>query len=481
MSDELENQQALFGSRVRMNSIEAFHLHSSSDSWPNCITSRHHFRGSIDIDLAKQAWLHCLSRQKRAAWQINLRGWPNWKVVDDQKQVEQRAESSFHEVIVDQWPDCETKFELPNVNDRGLPQVGVLDGSGFGMWCIRSASNDRFTLMVSGDHAFADGTGALTTVRDWMTTYHNLIHDQPINRGLVKLDWERWKKRSELGLFKWSFLKFLPCQAIGLFGATKFVLRRFSTIDAQNESRQTYRSPGIIGQSVDPEMVAELNDRAERLSVSTNSLLMTILFRTMNRIGNIVDDDNSPNSKWSDRKWIRLVLPISIRSISDRKLPCANRASLVQVERTAEQVADADAAAQSIDREVRIIMGFKLDYVFLIAIRMLSIVPALLKWVSRNQKSRGTVVFTNLGDPFRKTRTCNFRDVGNLKLVDYDFCGPIRHGTPINFAWSTSRPTINSESETHARVTLHFDRKVVSHVAAHSILQTFMKELQDVV
>ena len=479
MSEKVE-QQPEFGSGVRMTSNEAFHLHSSSERWPNCITSRHHFRGPIDIELAKQAWLHCLIRQKAATWEVNDRGRPSWIVITGQKKYEQRAEASFHEVVVDQWPECETDFELPYVNERGLPKARVIAGLGFGMWCIRSANNDRTTLIVSGDHAFADGTGALLTVRDWMTAYHNLVNDQPIGRGLVKLDWERWKKRSKLGLFKWSFLKFLPCQAIGLFGATKFVLRKFSTIDPTEESQSTFRSPGILGHTIAPELLAELTDRAERLSVSVNSLLMTILFRAMKKIGTIVDADTSPNSKWSDRKWIRLVLPISIRTIADRKLPCANKASLVQIERTFEQVADADAAAQSIDREIRIIMGSKLDYVFLTAIRMLSVVPALLKWVSRNQKSRGTAVFTNLGDPFRKTRTCNFRDVGDLKLIEHDFCGPIRCGTPINFAWSTSRPEIDGESKTQGRVTLHFDRKLVSHTAAQSILQAFIKELQEV-
>lgn len=468
-----------------MTSIEAFHLHSSSKEWPNCITGRFHFSGLIDVDLAKQAWLHCLSRQKFAAWPVDTRGRPKWKATNVDGRLERLAASTFFEVPNDDfnWPDCETKHQLPNVNGRGLPQIDVSNDSGFGLWCVRSEQRNRTTIFFSAEHVLGDGAGALGFAREFMVVYHNLVNKEDINRGLVKFDWSLWKSRSTLGLFTWSFLKFLPCQAIGLFGATKFVFRKFSTIEPAEKPRMPVNlgSPGMIGRTISPRLLEELNERSERLGVSPNSLLMTVLFRAMKHVRDAVDSNTSPTSKWSERKWIRLVLPISIRSLSDRKLPCTNKASLVQIERTLEQVSNADAAAQGIDREVRIIMGFKLDYVFLIAIRMLSAFPALLRFVAGNQKSRGTAVFTNLGEPFRKTRTCNFRTVGNVELIDYDLCGPIRCGTPINFSWLTFRRLDEGELKVHGRISLHFDRSIVSQSAAESILHAFVNELQNVV
>jgi len=481
VADKNDQQEAEFGSRVRMSSIEAFHLHSGNEEWPNCITGRFHFDGLIDVDLAKRAWFHALSRQKFAAWLVDARGRPSWKVSTDEGRLEQLADSLFHEVTVYQSPKCETGHELPCVNSRGLPAIDASRDAGYEMWCVRATKYNRTTLFFSADHALGDGAGALGFAREFMIIYHNLFNEKDIDRGLVKFDWHRWKTRSKLGLFKWSFLKFLPCQAIGLFGAAKFVLRKFSTVDPDEKPRKTeYKSPGMIGRTISPQLLDELNDRSERLGVSPNSLLMTILFRAMKQVQKAVDANTSPTSKWSERKWIRLVLPISIRSLADRKLPCTNRASLVQIERTREQVANADGAAQSIDREVRIIMGFKLDLVFLIAIRMLSIVPSLLRFVAGNQKSRGTAVFTNLGEPFRKSRACDFRTVGNVQLVDYDLCGPIRKGTPINFSWLTFRRPVEDQLKVHARASLHFDRSIISHEAAQSILQAFVKELQDV-
>jgi hypothetical protein len=125
-------------------------------------------------------------------------------------------------------------------------------------------------------------------------------------------------------------------------------------------------------------------------------------------------------------------------------------------------------------------MGFKLDRVFLIAIKMLSLLPWVLKIVSSNQKSRGTAVFTNLGEPFRKTRACNFREVGNLKLANYDLCGPIRSGTPLNIVWSTFRQEVNEELRLHGRISINFDRHVFSDQDAKLILDHFISELKDV-
>jgi len=478
VAEDSDQPEIEFGSRVRMTSIEAFHLQSGCEQWPNCITGRFHFNGLIDIRLAKQAWIHCLSRQRFTAWRVEPRGYPHWKVVRDDGRLKELAESLFHEQTVDHWPDCETEQSFPGMNHRGLPAIDAVKDKGFAMWCVRSTNDNRTTVLFSADHTIGDGAGALDFARQWMMVYHNLVSGKDINRGLVKFDWQRWKSRSKLGLFKWSFLKFLPCQAIGLFGATKFVLRKFSTIEPADHFEQEFDSPGMIGQTISPNLLHEVNDRAERLGVSVNSLLMTVLFRSMKKIKASIEADAS--SDWCERKWIRLLLPISIRRLADRKLPCTNKASIVQIERTIEQVSNADAAAQSIDREVRIIMGFKLDYVFLIAIRMLSVIPAALRFIAGNQKSRGTAVFTNLGEPFRKTRTCDFQTVGNLELVDYDLCGPIRNGTPINFSWLTFRRLMDGKRVAHGRVSLHYDRSFVSHDCAQAMLQVFVKELQDV-
>ena len=476
-----DQQEPEFASRIRMSSIESFHFYSSNSEWPNSVISRCHFHGSVDMELAKGAWQHILRRQKVSTWTLKdaaLR--PTWSVNDGKERLPELAKESFHEVMIEKWPKDESTFQLPGFNERGLPKIAARDHVGFGLWCVHSKNENRATLFFACDHSLADGVAGMAVVREWMLAYNSLCNGADIDRGLPKFDWERWKKRSRLGLLSWSFLKFIPCQAIGLFGATKFIFRKFSTIEPKENHQpvDSEPSPGIAGRTISPEILRDLNDRAERLSVSENSLLLTIALRAMKRIRELAEADD--HCDWAERKWIRLVLPIGIRRIADRKLPCTNKTSLVQIERTFDQVANADGAAQSIDREVRIIMGFKLDHVFLIAIRLLSMIPPMLRFAATNQKSRGTAVFTNLGEPFRKTRACNFRDVGGLEFQDFDVCGPLRSGTPINIAWSTFKRNVGDELKTHGRVSLHFDRQLISDQLGTAIVDAFEKELRDV-
>ena len=478
-----------FGKHPRLRSIEAFHLFSSVEPWPNCVTSRHRFQGTIDIELAKQAWQHCVARQHHSTWPIQGRSRKTWNTSpESRKPIGEVAEQSFREVLVDHWPENEADTELPNFNERGLPQIDVESGTGFGLWCIHSRSDDRVTLLFVAHHTLADGVAAIAFVRQWMSAYHNLCQNEPIDRGLPKLDWERWKSRSKLGLLKWSFLKFLPCQVIGLFGASKFIFRKFSTLEPAptDAIRNNVSAPGIAGRTFSPQIVAELKDRSQRLNVSTNSLLMTILFRALEHVKQQVSVGDFQHCQWAERKWIRLILPIATRGLADRKLPLANKSSIVQIERTFDQVRDADGAAQSLEREIRIIIGFKLEQIFLILIRAASLFPWLLRKVSTNSKSRGTAVFTNLGEPFRKTRSCNFRQLGDLKLVDFDLWGPIRSGTPLNVIWSLSRQdpsAVDSADEGKAilgRLSVHFDRALLSPQEADIVLDAFERELVEV-
>lgn len=474
----------LFGERVRLKSIESFHLHSSLEAWPNCVISRYRFKGQINSEVAKQAWQHCLARQHHMTWPIEGSSRKAWSTnPSSRRPISEVAANTFHDLVVDEWPEDETDFNLASVNERGLPRIDIESGSGFGLWCIRSESDDRSCLLFAAHHALADGLAAIGFVRQWMTAYHNLCRGEEIDRGLPTLDWQRWESRNKLGLLKWPFLKFLPCQAIGLFGASKFIFRKFSTIEATDSAPATASSPGITGRTFSPQIVAELKDRSQRLNVSTNSLLMTILFRTFEHVERQMNDGEFQSCRWKSRKWIRLILPIGTRVLADRNLPCANKASIVQIERSFDQVRDADGASQSIEREIRTIIGFKLEHIFLTLMRAASLFPWLLRRISTNAKSRGTAVFTNLGEPFRKTRNCNFREIGDLERVDFDLCGPIRSGTPLNVIWSLARRTDNKPqgseraSEIHGRLSLHFDRGMFSAPEANLILNAFEREL----
>ena len=70
--------------------------------------------------------------------------------------------------------------------------------------------------------------------------------------------------------------------------------------------------------------------------------------------------------------------------------------------------------------------------------------------------------------------------MGNLELCEYDLCGPIRSGTPINFSWSNFRQSVGDDLKIHGRVSLHYDRRIIDSETAQAILQALVKEVEDV-
>jgi NRPS condensation-like uncharacterized protein len=449
-----------------MTSIEAFHLYSSTDQWPNVITSRHRFSGPFHESNARAAWEHCVSRQKFAAWKFksNQRR-PGWDTSDELRTpFSELAESSFHLQSLSQLPESELDLNLEGFSERGIANLDLEEGA-FGIWCVTSPKETLIIFAVH--HALADGPGGIVFIRDWFTAYHNLCHGRDVSVGLGKLDWQRWKNRNRLGLLTLSFLKRLPFQWIAVFGATKFLFRKFKTLHGSTPKPvpTIHASPGVAGRWVDANTVERLNDHAQRVGISSNSLLMTMAFRAIDKV-----------AESDGQRWLRIVLPINIREYADRRLPVANRASLVQIDRTKEQVADLSSGAFSIDREVRIIIGCKLDRAFLIAIRLLSASHWLMKRSALKAMSRGTIVFTNLSEPFRKCRACDFSNVGQMKLQDFDMCGPVRSGTPINFAWQLHRASDADDKRPRGRITVHFDRNVISPSDANGFLDAFEKE-----
>ena len=464
-----------FRGSIPLSSIEQFHLYDSSEEFPNAITGKFHFRGTLNRELALEAWRVMLKRQRIGMWPIVEKS--SGLVFEPDRETEQSAneiiESTFHWQDVANWPNDERDFDLTQTNDAGIPMLDMLDSTGYGIWCL--VGDGVVTIVLSVHHAYTDGPGGVIIIRDWMTIYHNLVNGRPSTKGLGRLDFSKWRVRNKLGLLSWNYLKTLPMQWIALFGAAKFVFRKFvhflpqHSVNENGNAEEKVGFPGIAACWLSAESLAHLDALADDYGCSLNSLLMIRLLRTINGWENCLSERNSRCvNETLGSKWTRVILPISIRGLSDRHLPAANKATIVQIDRCDKDIVDERQAARMLDREVKIIVGFNLERIFLIVVRLFSIRPGWLKWLARQEQPRGSVIFTNLGAPLRKTRACDFRTVGDLNLVDFDLCGPIRSGTPINVAFQ--------RHDDRARLTLHFDRRCFSHALAEELLALLAAE-----
>ena len=445
-----------------MTSIEKFHWFDDHPAYPNYIFCRAKIVGKLDEEIAQQAWEVMISRHPLLCAKPNKKN-GRWVWEWDEER------SQLHFVAVESPPKfCVRDFSELKKNH---------------LWVLISAnpkSNDQFesTLFFAVHHAVVDGVGGSLVINDWLIAYANIANGKPSKTGMSPLDSSQLMQRNDLGLTRWRYLKHSLKQCVALFGAVKFVFRRTARLrPAAHQADRTIDSdyPALMAIWLADSTPVKINDRASDFNVMKNSVYLAELFLAL-------ADWRLACGVHHAKDWMRIILPVSIRSISDRRLPAANRASIVQIDRTVPQPTPHPNSApetnsvrefyQGIDHEIDVIRRWQLDKMFLIVVRVMSMFESWIRSSARNEKSRGMAVFTNLAEPLRKSeRLRNNGDPSKMPpIVEADWAGPIRQGTPLNFAVTKFGPKI--------RLTLHYDPAVVSDEEATEMLRIYAERLE---
>ncbi|MEM7453833.1 MAG: hypothetical protein AAF456_05685 [Planctomycetota bacterium] len=446
---------------LRINSIEKFHLFDDADSFPNNLFCRFVFDGKADRDHAIEAI----------------------RFFEDRHPMARAVVEPFDGSIPRKWIEARTD-QLPSstiIWEQGRPAQPPFDFSPEPLDLTRQCGlqifvrqfENRTEAMVQVHHAVFDGGGGIQVINDWLTAYNNLNNGRPADAGAKKLDPGQLIRRNHLGVFSRAYLRHIYKQPIALFGAIKFLFRSFVRLGNRNvDSRSRKLRPAeITGRWLPPESLSKLRSEAERLGVHLNSILLARLFYSVEAFRSGGDD-----------QWIRVILPMSIREVADRRLSAANRSAVVQIDRRQSNFSDKDAFVQYLNREVGIIRLWQFSKLFLMVIRMMSVFPGWLKRSARNPDSRGSLIFTNLGNPFSRNRNLHTREqrtgdeivdteVGNLVLREFDLSGPVKPGTPVNFTVQEHGPRL--------RITMHYDSREISESDAMRLFDVYETSLND--
>jgi hypothetical protein len=273
----------------------------------------------------------------------------------------------------------------------------------------------------------------MQVVADWLLEYHRLVSGEATS--LPRLQPERLTRRGRLNLLQRRFLRKLVFQPVALFGATKFLFRRTVPLRAATTSESVAGKPIEPYPNIQTRVLSDgrtrrLHEFAETSGLTVNDLLASALFIAISRW-------RERHAAQRDRDWIRLLIPLSIRTVADRRLTACNRVSFVQVDRQPRQIADGRELMRSVSRELRVIRQWELDRTLLIALRIASIIPGQLQRMARNSRNRATVLLTNLGNPFDRLPLERAKDaatVGNLKWRGVELIAPMLRGIPAAFA-----------------------------------------------
>jgi hypothetical protein len=486
---------------IPLTSIEKLYFFDSSPRFPNRITCRLLFEQNLNVEAAREACYWLGERHRVLGCSIEKRrGKLHWIRNAELYRVGKHGASSpghqdaappkihwFHSQELDEAPEHAPDF-LQILQDVEFYRPCML----IRRWPRKTRDREDLNqgidpkqcvseVWFSVHHSFFDGAGGIQIANDWMQIYENLLQKRTPETGLPALEDHRFRDRNRLGLLTWNFLRLLPFQAIGLYGATKFVFRKTASIAdlrinpaKSNEIVSGSSPPAMESAWLSAEQLALVEHHAQHSGYNANAKFLGDLYGVLHRWRLRKNPSASPGH------WLRIILPINLRDIGDRRLPAANRSSLIQIDRKPPSgIAGADYY-QSIQREIGVVQRFQLDRMFLLAIRGISAIPPLLKQVARNPKPRGLAVFTNLGRPFRRLERGLRAEEKivehatassiNLEPREIDFLAPLRLGTPLNFSLAKFRDRL--------RVTLHYDPLVVEKAEAERLVQDYLQAVQ---
>lgn len=177
--------------------------------------------------------------------------------------------------------------------------------------------------------------------------------------------------------------------------ARRLLLRRPTPILARQPAHESIpHSVGgsrMITQVLPKEVTRQLRNVAQSLSASVNDVCVMEMLRLIQSWNRAVGDA-SPN------RWIRLVVPVSLRTLDHDRMPAANLVSCAFVTRTFAECDDAATLLQSIRKQTGEMLHQQEGFVLLKCLHFLRRIPGLLSLVLRTKSCFGSVILAYVGD-----------------------------------------------------------------------------------
>ncbi len=449
----MRNRVPTLSELLTLTSIEQYHLADDRPQYPNVIACDLLVAGSVDRDIATLALraaardhLLICARLQRPAWRR-----PRWKI--DECQADELN-----------WQKLPSYGEHPG----GLACIDLDQGFPGQFWWGEEPERTRLSFRTH--HAAMDGGGGLQIVIDWMLHYQRISAGADLPRAR-RVDSGLLRRRNHLRLFTREFIGKLWIQPIAVLGASKFLFRRVTSL-AQVADGNTNSATGPAGESrlmsasLNNDQLQRLKQQANDRSATVNVLVLAAVFRALHQL-------RKRHGWYEEREWLRLVIPISIRDFADRRLPAANRATMVQLDRTDRDLEDPDGLVWGINHELGNIRDWNLEKTILLALKWMSLVPGWIRWIAGRPVCRATSVVTNLGAPLERVKLD--RDdqgrliTGNLVIDDVQLTVPIRPRTPAGFAVVRYANRQN--------IDLHFDPGQIEPLIAAELLDLTVRNL----
>jgi hypothetical protein len=346
-----------------------------------------------------------------------------------------------------------------------LPHLEPLDvRTTRGLRVVACEGSMQTDLILQFHHACCDGLGIFQFAEDWLMNYAGACGLLPAE-SLRPVRLEHLRRRGRFGLNPAQLLDVLPRQLFGLAGTRQFLMRTPEPLvphTAQDDDAPPPSDyPTAYTLQLDEAGTAGLLATARSLGVTLGDLLARELFICL--------------ARWQQRYgrdgqgWLRLCVPMSLRTAGQDPLPAANSVGMVFLDRRPHDARTPERLLASIHREMRLLKRMRLGWTFVLALGLCRWLPGGLERRCRNPRCTSTAVLTNPGVLFAR---CPLTDeqgrlrVGAVTLEHVDVLAPWRPLTCAAFTvWSYAK---------RLSFTLHYDPRVLAADEARELLDHFV-------
>ena len=330
--------------------------------------------------------------------------------------------------------------------------------------------SDASDLVVQFHHSCCDGKGGFQFVGDLIIAYAGAASEEKSPCQPAPLNEDQLKHRNRFGLSFWRIVKMIPTQLTGLIGAWEFLGRTAAPLLPHEPKPDATAPPSGYPATEthcfdEAETTAILN--AARLSGNTlNNLLIRDLILAIDRW-------RANSNVGSDEDWLRLMVPMNMRSAADEGVSAANIMSTVFIDRRREDCVDSAQLLQSIREQMDLIKRRELGFTYLFSLVVARALPGGLARFHWDDRCVATAILSNVGRPFADSplpRRDGKLVAGNVVLERAEALAPLRPNTCVSLTLTTCSGRL--------AVAMHYDPRALSTKQSSELLRYYVDSIQ---